>query len=99
MYPIHPFDPETGRKRAKPNDGMGSGVDWWFIRNHDNSVCKTGKTCLVLPGLVKHLGYNQSTWLQNGREMPESTEDKEALAQEHLAESYYQENLEKVDVW
>ena len=75
MWPIPAFDPETGRLRAKPHDGMGSGVDWWFIRNHENSVCKSGKTCLVLPGLVKHLGYDQSTWLD--REMPESDLDKE----------------------
>lgn len=77
MYPIPAFDPETGRKRAKPNDGMGSGVDWWFIRNHENSVSKTGRTCLTIPGLVKHLGYNKSTWLD--REMPESDSDKDAI--------------------
>lgn len=77
MWPISSFDPETGRKRAKPNDGVGSGVDWWFIRNHANSVCKTGRTNLVLNGLVKHLGFDQSTWLK--RELPESDEDKEAM--------------------
>jgi hypothetical protein len=71
LMPIPRFDPETGRVRAKPNDGMGSGVDWWLIRNHENSVCKTGRTCLVMPGLVQHAGYAQSTWLRNGREMPE----------------------------
>lgn len=74
MFPIPAFDPETGRKRAKPNDGMGSGVDWWLIRNHENSICKTGKTCLVIPGLLQHLGYKDSTWLN--RELPESDEDK-----------------------
>lgn len=78
MWPIHPLDPETGRKRAKPNDGMGSGVDWWFIRNHENSVCRSGKTCLVMPGLVRHMGYNDSTWL--AREMPESEDDKRAIS-------------------
>jgi len=77
MMPIPPFDPETGRKRAKPNDGIGSGVDWWFIRNHENSVCRTGRTCLVMPGLVQHAGYRQSTWLS--REMPESSTDKEKI--------------------
>ena len=74
MYPITRFDPETGRIRAKPNDGVGSGVDWHFIRNHSNSICKTGRTCLVIPGLVKHMGYKESTWLK--RELPESNSDK-----------------------
>lgn len=80
MFPIPAFDPETQRKRAKPNDGMGSGVDWWFVRNHKNSVCKTGRTCLAIPGLLQHLGYNQSTWLKDGREMPESDSDKQQIA-------------------
>lgn len=74
MMPIPRFDPETGRVRAKPNDGMGSGVDWWLIRNHENSVCKTGRTNLVIPGLIVHAGYDKSTWLQ--RELPESESDK-----------------------
>jgi hypothetical protein len=78
MWPIPRFDPETGRVRAKPNDGVGSGVDWHFIRNHVNSVDKSGKTCLVLPGLVKHMGYKDSTWLK--RELPESEADKAAIA-------------------
>jgi hypothetical protein len=77
MHPIHGIDPETGRLRARPNDGMGSGVDWWFIRNHENSVCKTGRKCLVLPGLIRHAGYKDSTWLK--RELPESEEDKAAI--------------------
>ena len=77
LMPIPAFDPETGRLRAKPNDGMGSGVDWWLIRNHENSVCKTGRTCLVMPGLVQHAGYDQSTWLK--RELPESQSDKEKV--------------------
>lgn len=74
MMPIPRLDPETGRVRAKPNDGMGSGVDWWLIRNHENSVCRTGRTCLVVPGLVVHAGYDKSTWLD--RELPESDSDK-----------------------
>jgi glycosyltransferase involved in cell wall biosynthesis len=74
MFPIPRLDPETGRVRAKPNDGMGSGVDWHFIRNHPNSVCRTGRNCLVIPGLVSHMGYDRSTWL--ARELPESERDK-----------------------
>lgn len=77
LMPIPRFDPETGRTRAKPNDGMGSGVDWWLIRNHENSVCRTGRTCLVMPGLVQHAGYDKSTWLK--RELPESDSDKERI--------------------
>lgn len=84
MFPIPALDPETGRKRAKPNDGVGSGVDWWFIRNHENSVDRTGKTCLVMPGLLQHLGYNYSTWL--GRELPESDGDKEKIVQHYVDE-------------
>jgi hypothetical protein len=78
MFPIPPFNLETGRFRAKPNDGWGSGVDWHFIRNHANSVQKTGRMCLVIPGLIKHLGYNESTWLD--RELPESDSDKEEIS-------------------
>ena len=77
MWPIPRFDPETGRVRAKPDHGMGSGVDWHFIRNHENSVCKTGKHCIVIPGLVKHIGYDDSTWLD--RDLPETKEDLEAM--------------------
>ncbi len=77
LMPIPRLDPETGRVRARPNDGMGSGVDWWLIRNHPSSVCRTGRTCLVVPGLVQHIGYDRSTWLD--RELPESEADKERM--------------------
>ena len=77
LLPIPRFDPETGKVRAKPNDGMGSGVDWWLIRNHEESVCKSGRTNLVVPGLVVHAGYDKSTWLK--RELPESDADKAAV--------------------
>lgn len=69
MYPISRMDPETGRERARPHGGMGSSVDWWFIRNHPNSVCKSGRTNVVYPGLIKHIGFDKSTWLD--RELPE----------------------------
>lgn len=77
LMPIPRFDPETGRVRAKPNDGVGSGVDWWLIRNHPDSVCRSGRTNLVMPGLVVHAGYDKSTWL--ARELPESDSDKEKV--------------------
>lgn len=77
MYPIPRFDPETGRVRAKPNDGMGSGVDWWFVRDHSNSVCNSGRTNIVFPGMMVHAGYKESTWLK--RELPESESDKRRI--------------------
>ncbi len=77
MWPIPRFDPETGRVRARPNDGVGSGVDWHLIRNHPNSVDRTGRQCLVIPGLVRHIGFQSSTWLD--RELPESVSDREAM--------------------
>lgn len=84
MWPISRIDPETGRERGKPNDGLGSSVDWWFIRNHQNSVCRTGRTNLVIPGLLQHIGYKTSTWL--ARELPESEEDKKKITGHHLLE-------------
>jgi len=77
MCPISRFDPETRNVRAKPNDGVGSSVDWWFLRNHEKSVCKTGRTNLVIPGLVLHPGFESSTWLN--RNLPESDADLEAM--------------------
>lgn len=84
LIPIPRLDPETGQVRAKPNDGMGSGVDWWLIRNHENSVCKTGRTCLVIPSLCQHAGFDSSTWLK--RELPESPDDKEMVRAKRHAE-------------
>lgn len=77
MWPISRIDPDTGRERGRPHDGLGSGVDWWFIRSHQNSVCRTGKTCLVMPGLLKHLGYRNSTWY--AKALPESQDDKKEI--------------------
>lgn len=77
MIPIPRVDPETGRERGRPHNGMGSGVDWHFVRVHDNSVVRTNRTNLVIPGLVVHAGYDKSTWLN--RELPESEADKAAI--------------------
>lgn len=74
MFPIPQFDVETGGRRARPNDGIGSGVDWHFVRDHENSVCRTGRTNLVIPGLLQHMGYDRSTWLK--RDLPESEFDR-----------------------
>lgn len=74
MCPIPRIDPEIGRERGRPHDGLGSGVDWHFIRVHQNSVYRTGRTNLIIPGLVMHNGYRKSTWLK--RELPESDSDK-----------------------
>jgi glycosyltransferase involved in cell wall biosynthesis len=77
MWPIPKIDPETNQVRGRPNDGLGSGVDWHFVRVHQNSVCKTGKTNLIIPGLVLHNGFKESTWLK--RELPESDSDKKEM--------------------
>lgn len=77
MWPIPKIDPETGRERGRPHDGLGSSVDWWFIRNHEKSVCRSGRTNLVIPGLLQHMGYKDSTWLK--RELPESDSDKKKI--------------------
>lgn len=74
MFPIPRIDSETRQERGRPHDGLGSGVDWYFVRVHPNSVCQTGKTNLIIPGLVIHNGYKESTWLK--RELPESETDK-----------------------
>lgn len=77
MLPIPSVDLETGLQRGKPDNGLGSGVDWHFLRVHPGSVTKTGRTNLVIPGLVVHAGYKDSTWLK--RELPESTDDMDRL--------------------
>lgn len=77
MFPIPAYDPETGRLRAKPNDGIGSGVDWHVIRNAPNSICRTGKSCLVVPGTLVHAGFRDSTWLAH--ELPESDSDQRKI--------------------
>jgi hypothetical protein len=78
MMPIPRFDPRTGQVRARPNDGIGSGVDWWLVADHPNSVCKTGRTNLVIPGLCQHAGSSRSTWLK--RDLPESEADLATVA-------------------
>lgn len=77
MWPIPMVDPETGMQRGRPHDGLGSGVDWHFIRVHPQSVVRTNRTNLVIPGLVAHAGFDKSTWLK--RELPESDADKAFL--------------------
>lgn len=80
MWPISRIDPETGRERGKPGNGLGSSVDWWLVRNHENSVCRSGRTNLVIPGLLQHAGYRDSTWL--ARELPESESDKQKITRD-----------------
>lgn len=77
MWPIPKVDPETGRERGRPHDGLGSGVDWHFVRVHPKSGCRNGKTNLVMPGLVMHAGFAQSSWLK--RDLPESEADKHVI--------------------
>jgi hypothetical protein len=84
MWPLPRLDPETGRERGRPNDGLGSSCDLWFMRNHENSVLKSGRTNLIIPGVLQHAGYAQSTWL--ARELPESEADKKVMRKEALTE-------------
>lgn len=77
MWPIPRVDPETGQERGRPHAGLGSGVDWHFVRVHPNSVVRTGRTNLIIPGLVVHAGFKESTWLD--RELPESWADRGSL--------------------
>lgn len=74
MLPIPKIDPETGQERGRPHNGLGSGVDWHFVRVHPNSVVRKGMTNLIIPGLVVHNGYNKSTWLK--KDLPELETDK-----------------------
>jgi hypothetical protein len=78
MWPIPRFDVETGRVRGLPNDGIGSSVDWHFLRDHPGSVQRTGRCCVVVPGLIRHLGHDRSTWLD--RSLPEGPADLASMA-------------------
>jgi hypothetical protein len=77
MLPIPYYDPETKKRRAKPNDGVGSSADWWLCRNHEKSLVKSGRNCLVIPGQLKHIGADHSSWLN--RSLPESIEDRKKI--------------------
>lgn len=77
MMPIPKVDPETGQERGRPHNGLGSGVDWHFVRVHTHSVVRSGRTNLIMPGLVIHNGYKASTWLK--QELPEDIEDIEKM--------------------
>lgn len=85
MLPIPRVDPETGQERGRPHDGLGSGVDWHFLRVHPGSVAKRHRTNLVIPGLVVHAGFRESTWLK--RELPESENDKKIMTCRHCNHS------------
>lgn len=60
---------ELGVPRGHPGNARGSDIDWYFLRGHDKSVLKRGMTNLVVPGILKHSGYNYSTWQK--QELPE----------------------------
>lgn len=62
MYPIPENIPGKSYRRGKPDNGHGSHNDWHFLRDHDLSVEKTGKICILYPGLLKHEGAESSTW-------------------------------------
>jgi glycosyltransferase involved in cell wall biosynthesis len=56
---------ELDRPRGHPGNGIGSDIDWYFLRDHDKSVLKRGMTNLVVPGILKHIGADNSTWQKN----------------------------------
>lgn len=62
MYPIPENIPGKSYRRGKPDNGHGSHNDWHFLRDHELSVEKTGKICILYPNLLKHEGAEQSTW-------------------------------------
>jgi hypothetical protein len=77
-FPPSPrYDRETGRVRAKPNDGIGSSVDWYYVRDPQHGLVGRGLTNLVIPGLCQHIGWDSSTWLD--RPLPESDADKKKI--------------------
>lgn len=54
---------------AAPAPGQGSKVDWWLIGHPEdkyphskNSLKNKGEKVLCIPGLIAHMGWNQSTW-------------------------------------
>ena len=54
---------------ASPKPGQGSMCDWWLVGHPDgkypesrNSLRKRGEKVLVLPGRIKHIGVEESTW-------------------------------------
>ena len=54
---------------AAPKPGHGSLVDWWLIGHSEgkypestSSLKAKGEKVLCIPGLIKHIGAEQSTW-------------------------------------
>ncbi len=73
-----PFDvkDERGNPRGHPGgkglEARGSDCDWWCLRGHPKSALGRGYINLVVPGILKHSGYKDSTW--QSKELPEINE-------------------------
>lgn len=55
---------ESGVLRGHPGNGRGSDFDWWVLRGK-KGIYGDVFTNLVIPGILEHIGYNQSTWQPN----------------------------------
>jgi len=55
MLPIPELAPD-GMRRGHPSPNRGSGFDWHFVRDHELSVERTGRTNLIVEGLCTHIG-------------------------------------------
>ena len=51
-----------GTERGFPCSGIGSNVDWHFLRDSPKSLSHLKKKVGVIPGLVTHTGNENSTW-------------------------------------
>ena len=58
----HGTIPELTPGIAAPKPGHGSLFDWWLVRDGPNSTIRKGEKCVVIPGRLAHIGYNQSNW-------------------------------------
>ncbi|HLD91333.1 MAG TPA: hypothetical protein VI911_10010 [Patescibacteria group bacterium] len=63
QFPVSEVDPEQrDGLRGHPGNSRGSNIDWWFLRDHPKSVLQQGMTNLVVSGILKHVGFDHSTW-------------------------------------
>jgi len=61
--------PELTPGIAAPKPGQGSMVDWWLMGHPEGkfpeskaSLKQKGEKVLCIPGLIKHIGNDESTW-------------------------------------
>lgn len=51
-----------GMRRGNPGPLIGSGFDLWQWRDSPNSTTRQNRINLIIPGLVRHIGDDGSTW-------------------------------------